>query len=132
MFAHTVEFINDSSSLDAIIARIERATALALDIETINWWNREAERVSLIQLAFREGAAYCVAVIDALAGFDLEPLRAPLELSLATKAIHNASYDAVRLARHYRIATSPIHDTMIAARRSGDKQCSLKAQVEAH
>jgi hypothetical protein len=55
-----------------------------------------------------------------------------LELSLATKAIHNASYDASRLAKHYRITTSPIYDTMLAARRSGEKKCSLKAQAAAH
>src|SRR5581483_335631 len=73
-----------------------------------------------------------VAVIDALSIPDLEPLREPLELSGSTKAIHNASYDAVRLSRHLRIHTSPIHDTMLAARRSGERKCSLQAQAEAH
>jgi hypothetical protein len=38
----------------------------------------------------------------------------------------------VKLMRFFRIAASPIHDTMLAARRSGDKKCSLQAQVAAN
>lgn len=129
---HTVEFINGESALSAALERVNAAPAIALDIETINWWDRESERVSLIQLAFRENGELRVVVIDAMAGFDLEPLRQPLELSLKIKVIHNASFDAVKLLRHFRIATSPIHDTMLAARRGGERRCSLQAQVETH
>jgi len=132
MFNHTVEFVSDSPALSAALERVNDATAIALDIETINWWDRELERVSLIQLAFRENGEIRVVVIDALAGFDPEPLRRPLELSLQIKVIHNASFDAVKMSRHFRIMTSPIHDTMLAARRSGERRCSLQAQVEAH
>jgi hypothetical protein len=132
MFTHTVELINDGLALAAMIERVNRAPSLALDIETINWWDRESERVSLVQLAFREDGEMRVAVIDALAEFDPELLRQPLELSLKMKAIHNASFDAVKLARHFRISTSPIHDTMLAARRSGERRCSLQAQAETH
>src|SRR5262245_22301070 len=115
MFNHIVEYIRDSSSLTEMLKRIESAAVMALDIETINWWDRERERVSLLQLAFREADRTTVAVIDVLAGFDPEPLRQPLESSSTIKAIHNANYDAVRIARHYRIATAPIFDTMLAA-----------------
>ncbi len=132
MLDYTVNLITSRDSLESASRRLERAAAIALDIETVNWWDREAERVSLIQLAFRDAGATEVLVIDALAGFDLEALRRPLELSLATKAIHNAAFDAVKLARHLRISTSPIHDTMLAARRSGERKCSLQAQVETH
>lgn len=136
MVNQTVEYVGDQNKLAAMIERISSASALALDIETINWWDREAERVALIQLGFREGndmtSPIRVAIIDPLAGLDLSALRQPLELGMAMKAIHNASYDAVRLARHYGINTSPIFDTMLAARRSGQKKCSLKAQVETH
>jgi hypothetical protein len=132
MFTHSVEFINQQAGLEAVLARLAAAEAIALDIETINWWDREAERVSLIQLAFRETGRLSVVILDAMAGLDLESLRRPLELSIQMKVIHNASFDAMKLARHFRIATSPIHDTMLAARRSGDKKCSLKAQVELH
>jgi len=132
MFNHTVEFVNDKPALAVALERINAASAIALDIETINWWDRESERVSLIQLAFRENGEMLVVVIDAMSGFDLESLRQPLELSLKIKAIHNASFDAVKMSRHFRILTSPIHDTMLAARRSGERHCSLQAQVEAH
>lgn len=73
-----------------------------------------------------------VAVIDVLAGCEMETLCPALERSTVTKAIHNASYDAVRLSRHFHIDTSPIHDTMLAARRSGEKRYSLKAQAQSH
>jgi hypothetical protein len=130
MFNHTVEFINDQSALLAAVDRINDVSAIALDIETIYWWDRELERVSIIQIAFRESGKIRVIVIDAMAGIELEALRRPLELSLTIKAIHNASFDAVKMARHFQFSTSPIYDTMLAARRSGERRCSLQAQVE--
>src|SRR5215813_4476017 len=132
MFNHTVEFVGDKLALTAALERLDAAPVIALDIETIYWWDREYERVSIIQLAFRENDEIRVVIIDAMADFDPEPLRRPLELSAQVKAIHNAGFDAVKLSRHFRIATSPIHDTMLAARRGGERRCSLQAQVEAH
>jgi hypothetical protein len=132
MLDYTVELINNRAQLEAALARWHAAQAFALDIETTNWWDRHAERIALVQLAYREAEHTHVAVIDALAEFDLEPLREPLELSWQTKAIHNASFDAVRLVRHLQIATAPIHDTMRAARRNGERRCSLQAQAAAH
>jgi hypothetical protein len=132
MFNHIVEFVSDKLALMAAIERLAVAPVIALDIETIYWWDRESERVSLIQLAFRENDEIRVLVIDALTNFEPESLRRPLELSAQIKAIHNAGFDAVKLSHHFSIATSPSHDTMLAARRGGERQCSLKAQVETH
>lgn len=132
MLDHRIELIHEQATLTALMGRITAVPVVALDIETINWWDREAERVALVQFAFRENGVARVAVVDALASLDLEPLRQPLELSAATKAIHNAAYDAVRISRHFRIATSPIYDTMLAARRGGERRCSLQAQTETH
>jgi hypothetical protein len=132
MLDFSIKLINSPQEFPALAARLASAPALALDIETVNWWDRHVERVALIQLAFREGGRLRVAVVDALAGLDLDQLRPGLESSRVPKAIHNASYDAVRLARHFRIHTSPIHDTMLAARRSGEKRYSLQAQAQAH
>lgn len=141
MVNQTVEYIGDQNKLVGLIEQIKSVSALALDIETINWWDRDAEKVALIQLAYREelglkeklaNSPIHVVIIDALAKFDLSALRWPLELSSMPKVIHNASYDAVRLARHLGINTSPIFDTMLAARRNGEKKCSLKTQVENH
>jgi hypothetical protein len=88
--------------------------------------------VALIQLAYRAGRDLRVAVVDALAALDLATLRRPLESDSTTTVIHNAAFDAARLARHYRINTAPIHDTMRAARRGGERRYSLKAQAEKH
>lgn len=132
MFDFSIKLISSQREFPALAARLASAPALALDIETVNWWDRHVERVALIQLAFREGGRLRVAVVDALAGLDLDQLRPGLESNHVTKAIHNASYDAVRLARHFRIHTAPIHDTMLAARRSGEKRYSLQAQAQAH
>jgi len=132
MLDFSIKLVSGPQELTSLVARLDAAPALALDIETVNWWDRQVERVSLIQLAFRENRQLRVAVIDALAGLDLDHLRPRLELSTVTKAIHNAAYDAVRLSRHFRIHTSPIHDTMLAARRGGEKRYSLQAQAQAH
>lgn len=132
MLDYSLELVSRQHELTALAARLDPERALALDIETINWWDRKAERVALVQLAFREGGRVRAAVIDALAGLDLDPLRTPFEQSDAPKAIHNAAYDAVRLLNHYRIQVSPIHDTMLAARRGGERRCSLQAQAQIH
>jgi hypothetical protein len=132
MLDFSIKLISSPRELTSLADRLASASAIALDIETVNWWDRQIERVSLIQLAFREGGRVRVAVIDALAELSLDHLRPSLELSAATKAIHNAAYDAVRLSRHFRIHISPIHDTMLAARRGGEKRYSLQAQAQAH
>lgn len=127
----SIKLVTGPRELDSLAARLESVPALALDLETADWWDRRIERVALIQLAFREGPRLRVAVVDALAGLDPARLRAPLELGAVTKAIHNAAYDAERLSRHFRIRASPIHDTMLAARRGGEKRYSLRAQAQA-
>jgi hypothetical protein len=73
-----------------------------------------------------------VAVIDTLADFDLEPLRKPLEHPSVLKIIQNAAFDATRLAKHYNFQVTHIHDTMLAARRSGERKYSLQAQASIH
>ncbi len=131
-FNYRIAFISDEPRLRSLSESLATVSALALDIETINWWDPRLEQVALIQLAYRAGTEVRVSLIDALATLDLTILRTPLELKTATKVIHNAAFDAVRLARHLKIRAAPIHDTMLAARRSGEKRYSLKAQVEQH
>jgi len=129
---YRIAFINDQPRLTTFCESLGSVSALALDIETINWWHPQTERVALIQLAYRVNCELRVAVVDALAGLDPTTLRRPLELNDTTKVIHNAVFDAVRLSRHFQISTAPIHDTLVAARRNGEKRYSLKAQVEKH
>ena len=115
-----------------LIDHLASIPVIALDIETVNWWNRHQERIALVQIAFRVERQTKVVIIDALAKLDLEPLRLPLELETTTKVIHNAVFDATRLANHFRFKVAPIFDTMVAARRSGERRYSLKAQAETH
>lgn|GEM_PF-6545151 len=72
---YRVSFINDQPRLLALSEGLELVPALALDIETVNWWSRQSERVALVQLAYREGRELRVAIVDALARLDLTTLR---------------------------------------------------------
>lgn len=129
----TIELIKDQTSLQRLADRVGQVSVIAVDIETINWWNRHRERVALIQIAYRaEQRKIKVTVIDALAALEFEPLRIPLESPPVTKVIHNAAFDATKLAKHFRFKTSPIFDTMLAARRSGEAKYSLAAQALTH
>ncbi|GAC1401492.1 MAG: hypothetical protein NVSMB56_16590 [Pyrinomonadaceae bacterium] len=132
MLDYSIELINDQTRLSRLLNRLASTPVIALDIETINWWNRHQERVALIQLAFRLDRQPKVAIIDALAKLDIESLRPPLELNATVKVIHNAAFDATRLATHFQFNVAPIHDTMLAARRGGERRCSLQAQAETH
>ncbi len=128
----TLKFIKDAGELQRLSDVLVTLPAFALDIETTEWWNRHRERIALIQIAFRTERGIKVFIIDALASFDPEPLRLPLEKSAAVKIIHNAAFDATRLHKHYDFSPDPIFDTMLAARRSGERKYSLKAQAETH
>jgi hypothetical protein len=128
----TLGFITEQSRLIKLSETLIQMTEFAIDIETIDWWNRQKERIALIQIAFRYKGQVKVAVIDTLADLDLNALRAPLEQASIIKIIHNAAFDATRLATHYNFQISPVHDTMMAARRSGEKKYSLQAQASIH
>ena len=132
MTPYDIQLIDTDEALNQLAPRLSAASLLALDIETVNWWNRDEERISIIQIGFREESQITVAIFDTLAAAPPEPLRRQLEMGLQIKAIHNAGFDAVKLERHYGIRTSPVHDTMLAARRSGEKGCSLKDLVDRH
>lgn len=127
-----ISYINDGRRLGALCKALASAPAVALDIETDSWWNPREERVSLVQLAYRDAGRVRVAVVDALAKLDPAELRGPLESEGVVKAVHNAAFDAPRLMRHHGIRVMPIHDTMLAARRGGERGCSLKSQAERH
>lgn len=128
----TLKFVKDAQALLRLSDSLIALPAFALDIETTDWWNRHRERIAIIQIAFRTEGRMRVVIIDALAGFDLEPLRLPLEQSSTLTIIHNAAFDATRLEKHYGFNVASIFDTMLAARRSGERKYSLKAQAETY
>jgi hypothetical protein len=129
---YSISYINDGRRLAALCEALASAPAVGLDIETDSWWNPREERVSLVQLAYRDAGRVRVAVVDALAQLDPAEVRGPLESEGVVKAVHNAAFDATRLMRHHGIRVTPIHDTMLAARRGGERGCSLKSQAERH
>lgn len=128
----TLKIIKDAGELQRLSDVLATLPAFALDIETTEWWNRYRERIALVQIAFRAKERIKVFIIDAFARFDPEPLRLPLEKSAVVKIIHNAGFDATRLKKHYDFSVTPVFDTMLAARRSGERKYSLKAQAETH
>ncbi len=133
----TLKFIKDAGELQRLSDTLATLPAFALDIETTEWWNRHREKIALVQLAFRTAAdsgsgGIKVVIIDPLAELEMEPLRLPLENSSVVKVIHNAGFDATRLSKHYNFSLDPVFDTMLAARRSGERKYSLKAQAEIH
>lgn len=128
-----IEPVNDHARLMRLVDRLVLLPVIALDIETVDWWNRHSERIALIQIAYRtEQREIKVAVIDALALSNLDPLRLPLEQQTTLKVIHNAAFDAVRLAQHCQFQVAPVHDTMVAARLNKEKRYSLQAQAAVH
>ncbi len=129
---YDLHLVNSEESFNMLMPRMAAATALAIDIETINWWNRDEEKISIVQIGFREDARIVVAIVDTLGSLSPQILRHPFELGLQVKVMHNASFDAVKLEQHFGIRTSPVHDTMRAAQRNGEKGCSLKALVDRH
>lgn len=128
----TLKFVKDAPALQRLSETLPALPAFAIDIETTDWWNRHRERIALIQIAYRKEEIIRVVIIDALANLDLETLRFSLEHPSAVKIIHNAAFDAVRLNNHYDFKVAPVFDTMAAARRSGERKYSLKAQAEIH
>ncbi len=128
----SIEQINDQPCLASLVERLTLVAVMAVDLETIEWWNRERERIALVQIAYRSASEIKVAVIDSLALEKLEPLRQSFENQSTLKVIHNAAFDAVRLQAHYQLQVAPVHDTMVAARLNQEKKYSLQAQAAAH
>src|SRR4051794_22634845 len=64
---YRIAFINDQKRLRTLSERLRSVSALAVDIETINWWHPPTEQVALIQVAYRANKELRVAVVDTLA-----------------------------------------------------------------
>lgn len=104
---------------------------LALDLETAYWWKPHEEYIALLQLAYRlDTGEIEVLLLDIKALQSIDSLRSLLEDPNVTIAIHNASFDAIKLLRAFGIRTRAIYDTQRAARRAGAKRYSLAALVQ--
>lgn len=128
----TLELIKDNRNLLRLSETLTTKKEMALAIETTEWWNRQTEKISLVQIAYRSGQHTKVAVIDALSVLDLDLLKNVLEAEKINKIVHNSSFDVPRLAKHYPINAAPVYDTMRAARFNGKRKYSLAAQANIH
>ena len=75
---YRLEIINNQTKLENLTKHLASVSVMALDIETIEWWNRQREQIALIQLAFRHQGQIKVAVIDTLAKIELAPMKSIL------------------------------------------------------
>ena len=107
-----LELIKDDRTCRRLAETLASQTVFSLDIETTEWWNRQKEKISVIQLAYRHGPRVKVAIIDAFAALDFNRLKSVLEAETITKVVHNAAFDVPRLVKHYAIAAAPVYDTM--------------------
>jgi DNA polymerase-1 len=110
--------VTTEEALDALVARLEKAEAIAFDTETTGTDQMSAALVG-IALAVEEGEGYYIPV-GHLDGDQLpidlvvERLRPALTSPNIPKIGHNIKYDAILLMR-YKLAVSPLSfDTMIA------------------
>ncbi len=58
---YRIAYVNDRRRLIALNGALASTTVVALDIETASWWDPRAERVSLVQLAYRDAGMIRVA-----------------------------------------------------------------------
>ena len=71
----TLEFIKDFKQLRRLTETLKMLSAFVPDIETVDWRNRQRERIVLVRIAFRTGGKIEIVIIDALADFDAAPTR---------------------------------------------------------
>lgn len=126
-FDAEINLLTTEEEMAQFEAITEDLSLLALDIETAYWWDKSAERISLIQLAFPYEDSISVWVIDCFSQLDLRPLQELMINSNVRKVIHNAGFDVMKLRKLANIIVENVYDTMLAARRAGDKGCSLAA-----
>ncbi len=127
-----VTFVNSNEMLLSLHQSLMESSFIALDIETAYWWDKTAERVSLIQLGVQRETVFEVWVIDCFCNLNLKPLQEIMINSNIIKVIHNASFDVNKLRKLSNIIVENVFDTMLAARRSGEKGCSLEALAKRH
>lgn len=119
--------IEGEEELRALAARAARAPAIALDVEANGLFAYRA-RVCTAQLAFSEGGAPVVAIVDALRAPvpALAPLLGP---EGPPKILHDLTFDA-RLLVEAGAPLARVRDTSVAARFLGAKATGLAALLE--
>ena len=113
--------VDSASELKALVKRMRRSPAIALDTE-FHGEKRYWPELFLIQLADREGPV----LIDPLAVEDLSPLAAVMRDPEVVKVIHSACNDIGIINREVGGPLTNVFDTQLAAAFLGyGEQCSL-------
>lgn len=110
--------------VDEIAARCAAAETVAVDVEADGLFAFRA-KLCTVQLAWREGAATAVAVIDALAA-DVSGLAGVLGPEGPVKVLHDLTFDA-RLLEESGAPLARVRDTSVAARLLGYASTGLAA-----
>ncbi len=121
--------ITRSDELEAVAARCKAAATLAVDGEGDGLHAYRA-KLCVLQLAWREGDALQVAVVDALA-LDLSPLRSVLGPSGPDKVLHDLTFDA-RMLSERGLELGNVRDTSVSARFLGIEATGLASLCETH
>lgn len=129
---HAIKLLSDEAGINELLTAAADAHLLALDVETAYWWDKNAERLSLIQLAVPGATAVEVWIIDCFAGIDLKSIQQLMINTNIRKVIHNAGFDVKKLRKLANIHVENVYDTMLAAKRAGERGCSLAALAARH
>ena len=113
-------YIDTAAGLDAWLAHIAPATAIAVDTESDSFHHYQ-EKVCLIQMTVGEDDA----IIDPLAIDSLKPLAPLFADPNRVKIFHDAGYDVICLRRDFNFRFAALFDTMLASRLLGYKHFGL-------
>jgi len=121
----TYHVIDSQQAWDHLLPRLQRAEALAVDIEG-NGFHRYPEQICLIQLADERESF----VLDPFGISDLSGLGALLGDPAIVKIFHCCEYDVRSLIRDFGFYTRNIFDTSVAAHFLGANQLGLAATLK--
>lgn len=124
--------VNTSETLVSLKAVLEETPLIGLDIETAYWWDKTAERISIIQIGIPSEHNVDIWILDCFSSLDLSPLQQIFLNNNILKVIHNASFDVNKLRKLANIIVENVFDTMLAGRRAGERGCSLSAMATRH
>ena len=112
--------VKDRSNLSRIAARLERETAIGVDLEADSMFHYK-EKVCLIQIS----TPLQDILVDPLWLDDLSPLSPVFGDPNIRKVFHGADYDIRSLYRDFDIEVNSLFDTQIAARFLGIRETGL-------
>jgi ribonuclease D len=112
--------VKNRSNLSRIAARLERETAIGVDLEADSMFHYQ-EKVCLIQIS----TPLQDILVDPLSLDDLSPLSPVFGDPNIRKVFHGADYDIRSLYRDFDIEVNSLFDTQIAARFLGIRETGL-------